>query len=129
MKKFLLIIFVTFTPFSYAIAEERVNLICNADVSVELDSNKTTSTSGTKGISIFPESKKYNFQGFTGTYSEEGNFITWRNGDAIDGNIIDDYYFDRVTGEFMDIFGFWIDGAFKPKLVIKYKCKKTEVLF
>jgi hypothetical protein len=128
MKKLLITILAVFI-FSSANAEERVNLICNADVSIDLYDNKITSVSGTTAITIFPESKKYNFEGNSGSYTEEGNLIKWSIGLPIDGNIIDEYHFDRVSGEFTDFFGIWIDGSFKPGLAQKYKCKKTEALF
>ena len=126
MKKFLTIIVVTLACFSSANAEEGVNLICNADVSINMDTNKVSSFTGTKGITIFPDSKSYNFQGKTGTYLESGNLITWVE---TAGNMVDKYYFDRVNGEFTDLFGLLVDGEFKAGLAFKYKCKKAEALF
>ena len=127
MKKFLsIIIVVTLACFSSANAEEGVNLICNADVSINMDTNKVTSITGTKAITIFPNSKSYNFQGNTGRYLETGNLITWVE---TGGNIVDKYYFDRVSGEFTDLFGIMVDGQFKAGLAQKYKCKKAEALF
>ena len=127
MKKLLAIIVVTLTCFSSANAEERVNLICNADVSINMDTNEITSITGTKGITIFPDSKEYSFQGNSGSYLESGNLITWIVG--LGGRIVDKYYFDRVSGELTDVFGIMEDGKFKPALAQKYKCKKTDALF
>ena len=108
---------------SSANAEERVNLICDAYASINLDTNEVTRVSGTEGITIFPESKKYSFKGTSGPYREDGNIIRWAIG--LGAGIVDKYSLDRVSGEFTDFFGRMIDGKFNAGLVQKYNCKKT----
>jgi len=127
MKQLLLISFISLGLISAANGEERVNLTCDAYASISLDNNEVTSIYGTEGITIFPESKKYSFKGNSGTYIEDGNIIMWAIG--LGENMIDKYYFDKVSGELTDMFEVMLDGKFKAVSVFKSKCKKTEALF
>ena len=128
-KKLLINILIIFIV-SSAYAEERVNLTCNAYTSYDYKDDKFEGVTGTKVLSVFPQSKKYILGSDIGTYKEIGNLITWRtrliNSENYFGS---EYVLDRFSGELTDTFGLMKDGSFNPSLSIKYKCKKTEALF
>ena len=58
MKKLLINILIVLIV-SSAYAEERVNLTCNAYTSYDYNDDKFEGVTGTKVLSVFPQSKKY----------------------------------------------------------------------
>jgi hypothetical protein len=132
MKKLLIAILTVFI-LSSANADEPVYLLCDAYFSFKFNDNPDNefqAVSGTKSFTIFPQSKKYIFEGNSGSYKEEGDLIRWRIVlIPSDNPIVDDYILNRVSGEFTDTFGIIKDGIFEPGILFKYICKKTTALF
>ena len=132
MKKLLITIFAVFI-ISSSNAEEPINLLCDAIWMYRYNNNPDNEfkpVSGTKALTIFPQSKIYIIGNDEGIYKEIGNLITWRtwliNSEPYVG---DEYVLDRFTGEFTGTFGGMIDGSFNHLASTKYKCNKTEPLF
>ena len=130
MKKLLLLLLISLGFMGSVNAEERANLICTLNQSIDYDSAEIKNLKPTDhSLVVFPEEQMYTYDGNLGLYNLKGNLITYTAcpgySSCSDAAMKSDFSVDRTTGVFKE---YWYVGG-ELAIIFMGKCKKSENLF